>query len=45
MIHLGNFMMQLDKACNNLSAGNRDEAFLDNGTVIRLEEKVKLDII
>jgi hypothetical protein len=43
MIHLGNFMMQLDKAGSRLPAGNSDEAFLDNGTVIRLEAYQKLD--
>lgn len=41
VIHLGNLIMQLDKADGNLSTGNRDEALLDNGTVIRLKSKVR----
>lgn len=39
VIHLGNLLVQLDETNTSLTTGNGDQAFLDNGTVIRLEER------
>lgn len=36
VIHLGDLVVQLDKAGGGLSAGDGDEAFLDDGAVVGL---------
>jgi hypothetical protein len=38
MIHLGDILVQLDEAGSGLSAGDSNEAFFNDGAVIRLNK-------